>query len=58
MEREQIIQSEYRMIDERRVMVNALRDINRHLQAGNTRLARKIVEQVSLSLPEIGINHG
>lgn len=48
----------YRLLDERRLMLNALRDLNRHLHASNTRQALKIVRHVALSLPEIGLDHG
>jgi hypothetical protein len=44
----------FQRIDERRVMVKALRDINHELQYGTTRRAQKILAHVSLSLPEIG----
>lgn len=44
----------FKYIDERRVMVKALRDLNHELQYGTVRRAQKILGHVSLSLPKIG----
>jgi hypothetical protein len=44
----------FQHIDERRVMVKALRDLNHELQYGTLRRAQKILAHVSLSIPEIG----
>jgi hypothetical protein len=46
----------YRLLDERRVMINVLRDINHQLQHGTARRAQKILAHASLSIPEISAN--
>lgn len=58
MENEQSIEVQFRLIDERRVLVNALRDVNQLLQKGNSRQAQRVIALASLSIPEIGAKHG
>lgn len=58
MEKEQSMEVQFRLIDERRVLVNALRDVNQLLQKGNSRQAQSVIAIAALSIPEIGAKHG
>jgi hypothetical protein len=58
MENEQSMEVQFRLIDERRVLINALRDVNQLLQKGNSRQAQRVIALAALSIPEIGGKHG